>query len=236
MNGESAMNFLSELNQYHESNRLEAKQAIGGVPHSLWATYSAFANTEGGHILLGVEELPDKSLKAIGILDPEKLLSDFWNVANNREKVSINLLTDDNVRIVETDGKRIIDIAVPRAQRIEKPVYTNNNDLTGTYRRNRDGDYHCSKEEVQAMLRDAAVKSQDMLTLEEMDLSVFDYESVAGYRQRMKRGRPNHVWEALKDDDFLYKLGAIRRGGDGRFHPTGAGLLMFEYEYEIVKG
>ncbi len=229
------MSFLHELHQYRESNRLEVKQSIGGLPNSLWATYSAFANTEGGHILLGVEELPDKSLKAIGVSNPEKLIMDFWNTVNNQAKVSINLLTDDDVRIVVVDGKRIVAISVPRAQRIEKPVYINNNDLTGTYRRNGEGDYHCSKEEVQAMLRDAAVKSQDMLVLEEMDLSVFNYESVAGYRQRMKLGRPNHVWEALKDNDFLYKLGAIRRDAGGHFRPTGAGLLMFGYEYEIVK-
>jgi predicted HTH transcriptional regulator len=51
----------------------------------------------------------------------------------------------------------------------------------------------------------------------------------------MKRGRPNHVWESLKDNDFLYKLGAIRRDAGGHFRPTGAGLLMFGHEYEIVK-
>lgn len=76
-------------------------------------------------------------------------------------------------------------------------------------------------------MRDASVKTQDMLILDEMDMSVFNRESVRSYRQRMKLSRPGHVWEALEDEDFLMKLGAVGIGSDGQKHPTTAGLLMF---------
>ena len=226
---------FTNIEKYKENNRIEAKKAIGGLPRSIWETYSAFANTLGGIILLGVEEYADKSLHPVDLPDPEKLIKDFWDIVNNANKVSANILSDKDVTIEDIDGKRIVAIRVPRAQRSDKPVYIDGNPLSGSYRRNGEGDYKCTKEEVQAMMRDAAIKTQDMLVLENMELDAFDYDSVKRYRIRMKTYRPGHVWEELEDVEFLYKLGAVGRSSDGKMHPTAAGLLMFGYEYEIVK-
>lgn len=225
---------FTKLEQYRENNRIEAKKALGGLPHSIWETYSAFANTLGGIILLGVEEYKDKSLHTVDLPDPEKLVKEFWDLVNNPNKASVNVLSGKDVAIQEVNGDHIIVITVPRADRSYKPVYVDGNPLN-TYRRNGEGDYKCTSEELHAMYRDASVKTQDMLVLNEMGMDVFNAESLRAYRQRMRLSRPGHVWDTLEDEEFLVKLGAAGIGEDGKRHPTAAGLLMFGNEYDIVR-
>lgn len=225
----------NEIHQYRENNRIEAKDARQGLPKNIWETYSAFANTLGGYILLGVIEQPDKSLRTVELPDPEKLVYEFWNLINNHEKINVNILSDKNMQIIEVDDNRIVAIEVPRADRKDKPVFINNNPLTGSFRRNGEGDYHCTNDEVRNMLRDQANVSQDTRVLEQLDLDAFDYESVRRFRIRLQIRRPKHVWENLENKDFLQKLGCVGRTEDGKLHPTAAGILMFGFEYEIVK-
>ena len=225
---------FNNISAYRENNRIEAKTALGGLPRSIWETYSAFANTLGGIILLGVTEKKDHSLETVDLPDPDRLIKEFWDTVNNLSKVSINLLSNKDVYPLTVDGKRIVVINVPRADRGFRPVYIDGNPLN-TYRRNGEGDYKCTKEEYQAMVRDASVKTQDMLVLYEMDLSVFHTDSIRSFRQRMKLARPGHVWEQHSDELFLEKIGAVEIGEDGRRHPTAAGLLMFGNERDILR-
>ena len=226
---------FSNLEKYRENNRIEAKKALGGLPKSIWETYSAFANTLGGIILLGVIEDKDKSLHPVNLPDPGRLIEEFWDLINRPEKASANILSDQNVSVETVEGCQIIAITVPQAQRCDRPVFVDGNPLTGTYRRNGEGDYRCTREEVESMLRDAVRKSQDMSVLEQRNLKVFDSNTVSRYRSRMMLRHPGHIWEDLPDEEFLYKLGAVGKGSDGTLHPTAAGLLMFGLEYEIIR-
>ena len=143
---------LLNIEKYKENNQIEAKKATGGLPESLWETYSAFANTKGGVILLGVEEYPDKSLHPVDLPDPEWLVMDFWDNIENPSKVSLNILNEKDVTIHNINGSHIIVIDVPEALPKQKPIYIGDNIISGTYRRDGDGDYRCNFGEILDML------------------------------------------------------------------------------------
>ena len=142
---------LRHLNSCRENNRLEAKRAVCGLPQSLWETYSAFANTSGGIILLGVEEYRDHSLHAVDLPDPSGLLQDFWEIINDPDKVSANILLDRDVQEVVLQGRHIIVINVPRAPAEDLPVYLGNTPQMGTFWRSGEGDFRCRPEEILEM-------------------------------------------------------------------------------------
>ena len=127
-------------------------------------------------------------------------------------------------------------ISVPKAKREQKPVYINNDLFTGTYRRNWEGDYLCTRNEVLAMLRDQPEETADMKVLDHIALEDLDWETLRGYRNRHMAYKPGHPWEKLDDERYLERLGAAGISKeDGQLHPTAAGLLMFGEEYLIVR-
>ncbi len=140
---------LNHLEQYREGNRLEAKKAVGGLPVSLWETYSAFANTQGGLILLGVVESPGGALHPIELPDPEGLVMDFWELVNDPGIVSVNLLSDKDVTIEQAEGRHIVAIRVPKASARDFPVYIFGDPLYGAYYRFGDGDFRIVRKKAQ---------------------------------------------------------------------------------------
>lgn len=151
--------------KYGEKINLECKKAESKIPNSVWETYSSFANTDGGLILFGVEEHlkekdPEKRFTLESINNPQQRLTDFWNTINS-VKVSTNILVDSDVGICKVRDADIMWINVPQADYKAKPVYINENINKGTFKRNHEGDYHCTVEEIKAMLRDASDSGND---------------------------------------------------------------------------
>ncbi len=218
---------------WEEGCDLEFKSAKGGLPKSLWESYSALANTQGGIILLGVED--DGSVS--GVTDVAKLKGDFWNTVNNRGKISTNLLSDGDVSEVVENGKSLLAIRIPEATRYQKPVFVGQNPMTGTYRRNYEGDYHCSDTEVARMMSDASDQPADSKILEHFGMEDVDPPSLQQYRQRFASHKPTHPWLSEDDRGLLIKLGGWRRDrSTGLEGLTVAGLLMFGREESIREG
>ncbi|NEQ36032.1 MAG: ATP-binding protein [Okeania sp. SIO3I5] len=130
-----------------EDQEIEFKSAKNSLPKDIWPTLSAFANTDGGYIILGVSEADDGFIIS-GVNNPENLITQFWNNHNNREKLSFPICSNSHLEIKEIDSSRLIIISIPRATRTQRPVYINNNLMTGTYKRDYSGDYRCTEIEI----------------------------------------------------------------------------------------
>ena len=140
--------------KHTEDSMLEAKRAVGGLPQSIWETYSAFANTRGGIILLGVEELPDKTLRVRGVPDAEEMVLEFWEQAGNPSRLRKNILQREQVYVQQVEGRSIIVIEIPAVPPQERPVYIGEDMFSGTYLRIGEADCRCTKGQVRRMLRE----------------------------------------------------------------------------------
>ena len=223
---------IKELLLYGESIMLECKECRSDIPKSVWETYSAFANTRGGIILLGVHEdlnEPDvkKRFAIKGVADVAKIIGDFWNTINS-EKTNVNILKDENVYTVAIDGKNIVVIDVPHADYRQRPVYINGNPIKGTFKRTYEGDYHCNEGEVKAMLRDANEQGCDGLLIEDYTMDDIDLPSLHAYRNEFAVRNPVHPFNQLDDKQFLKSLGGYTINRKHKQEGlTLAGLFMF---------
>ena len=222
---------IKDLMLYGERINIEYKEAAGDLPKSLWETYSAFANTIGGVIVLGIKEhrnrYEEDRFEIKGVTDADKMLKSFWDTINS-DKVSRNILFDDDVECIDYEGKTLIAIHVPMANYTMRPVYINKNLLSGSFKRNYEGDYHCTDEEVKSMLRDANENGNDGLMLENYDMNDIDLPTLHAYRNHFKISNLDHVFNHLDDKEFLRNMGGMTTDRITRREGlTMAGLMMF---------
>lgn len=214
-----------------EGFQLEMKACSSSLPSSVWETYSAFANTRGGVILLGVSERKSCSDEAqffvTGVSDANKVVTDFFNMLNNPQKVSYNVLVDSDVRIVEVDGKTVIYIYVPEANYRNKPVYINNNLQSGSYKRIFEGDRHLTKPDLTLLIRDSN-DDIDSQIIECYGMQDIDEQTIHDYRLSFQHRNPQHTYGALDNKEFLIKMGGYAIDRKKEIEGlTMAGLLMF---------
>lgn len=224
---------IADLELLRESVDLECKLAAGrdgqgAVPEDFWPTYSAFANTQGGLVVLGMRE-KQGHFSIEGIANVAKVRKELFDSLNNRQKVSTNLLTDAAVREVKMDGKTILLIEIPRAPRKQRPVFLTTNPFAGhTYRRLNDGDRPLPDEEVKRMLAEQVEDSRDDRILRGYEFDDLNSGTFRTYRQVFTNRDPGHVWNGYEDREFLRHIGGWRKDREtGESGLTLAGLLMF---------
>ncbi len=101
-----------------ETSCLEFKHGNGGFPHKeFWPSYSSFANTDGGVIIIGVKEkngnFYPEELSAETVEQYEKI---FWNSVNDPNQVSRKLMTNKVVIKDDYNGNYFLIFLAPVPQ------------------------------------------------------------------------------------------------------------------------
>lgn len=224
--------YILDLCGKKEGYTVEFKGAKGGFPESFWETYSSFANTAGGIIVLGIKE-KDEKFYLDGLTEEQipKFKKTFWDNAHNKNKVSHCLCKEEDVIVENENGAYYLIFKIPRAAFDIRPVYLNGNPFGGnTYRRNHEGDYGCSDNEVSLMMADSIVlqNPQDARVYKGLSMEDLDETTIRQYRQVFSLRNEGHAWNKLPDKEFITKLGGyVKNSETGEEGVTLAGVLMF---------
>ncbi|XKM13420.1 putative DNA binding domain-containing protein [Orbaceae bacterium ac157xtp] len=231
---------IEDIESLIESDEVEIKSALGKdgkgqLPKDFWSTYSAMANSKGGWVILGVEEICDQ-YKLVGIENVVKIKKELVTSLNNKEKVNFNLLTDNDIKEKQIANKTILIIRIPPASRNIKPIYINNN-INNSYIRMNDSDIKCDEVKIQKMLIEKNPLGCDSKILKNYTfLDDINIESLQRYRNLLSARNPTHPF--LKEEliDFFKKIGGWKKDREtGDEGPTLAGLLMFGNYNSIVE-
>ena len=76
---------IKKLVAKSENAAVEFKRAKGGVPADFWPSYSAFANTDGGTVILGIRE-KDGKREIEGLPDAEKTVARHLECGQQRRE------------------------------------------------------------------------------------------------------------------------------------------------------
>ena len=208
-----------------ENDCIEFKESSNRVSEDIWETISAFANTNGGFIFLGVKEENGEFIP-IGVSNADKLIKDFWNMFQSAKHVSEFSLSTDKVRKMQYKEKFIIIIEIPCAAIKDKPVYIFG-DTTKVYKRLHCSDYLCNSKEIQTFIGAKHDSSDDLGFVESLSIEELDILTIDDYIKRVITYKGiAHSYAGLSRNDFLENINAIEKKED-QYYVTKAGLLMF---------
>ncbi|MGB5988313.1 MAG: RNA-binding domain-containing protein [Marinifilaceae bacterium] len=210
MNKQELLDRINDL----EWEDFEVKAAKAEVPKDVWSTVSAFSNTNGGWIVLGVKQI-GKTFEIAGLTNPEKIEQDFINTLRGEK---FNAKITPIVNKYSFDDKYVFAFYIPLSK--DKPVYYNT--LANTFIRKGSSDQKATKEEIDAMYRDASFGTKTTRTVDGTSARDLHKLSVDRFLEYMSRFNPTFSYNKLTKKEVLRKLKIIV---DDKL--TYSGLLMF---------
>ncbi|NEJ80350.1 AAA family ATPase [Rhizobium leguminosarum bv. viciae] len=214
-----------------EWNDIEFKEATWAVPKDALSTVSAFANTDGGHLVFGVKQT-NGTFTVTGMTDADQMQNTFLGQVRDTNKVSVLLPVEPKKH--DLPEGIVLAFYIPEASRQHKPVYIDGNPKKAYIRRGGRDDT-CTGDELQRFWRDASSVRYDAEPLDVDSSRCFDEASVRWYRTRFAASNPGRD-TAADDTAFLRTWGFLVEQG-GVLRPTRAAILVLgsgEYVRQVL--
>jgi len=183
-----------------EWDDFEAKTAKSELPKNIWETVSAFANTIGGWIVLGVAQR-GQTMIVEGVDNPEKIEQDFSTVLRSGQKFNQPLIF--KVRKIDVDSKIVIAFYISSSK--VKPVYINS--PVNTFLRVGSGDQRATDGEIMAMYHDQSFGIRSEEFVPGTSLADLNATSLETYRNHLKFYNSGFPYNNLGDEAFCKKIG-----------------------------
>lgn len=218
MNEQWLANTINELRRIgNDSQRFEVKEAKQSLPKSLVETMSAFSNSSGGFIILGISEkngfTPVEGFEARRIQDA---------LANECDKLTPPVRPQ--IEVIPFEESLVVCARVKEMHPRDKPCYiTARGMYDSSYVRTGDGDRRMTSYEVDRYMEEHLQPTYDDDAVEGAELADLDAELLAGFVRRQKELHPR-ILGSRSDEEVLLDLHVVKRQGDALV-PTLAGLM-----------
>lgn len=203
-----------------EWDDFEVKEASGGLPKSMWETVSAFSNTAGGWIILGVKEKKSENGSEYivnGVANPEQMEQDIVTTLRSRSK--FNAPVSCKALKYTIDDKNVLVFEIPLSP--HRPVAIKSNGEV--YVRTGSGDTLATDMEVNAIVRDASFGAKSEMEVPGTGFKDIDTNSIASYRSYLRDFNRPLSFPTLNDEEFCRKLNIVLSSGRLSY----GSLLMF---------
>ncbi len=175
---------------------VEVKASAGGLPKSVAETVSAFANSQGGLLILGLDEA--KGFRPVET-DAPKLASDLASACTDQLEPPIR----PEIDIVEVDGQPVVVARVDEIPADRKPCHVKVRGMDrGSYLRTHDGDRVMTSYEVHVLVASRGQPRDDMMPVPDAGLEDLEPELVSALLRRLRRTR-GPMFAQSSDEEVL---------------------------------
>lgn len=204
-----------------ESSALEVKAAERKFPKSVLETVSAFANGEGGTILLGVSD-PASGLTPVPQFDAQAIHDAA--VDSIRDKVKPRPPADVSIETLP-QGHQVVRIDVEPGDPVQKPYYVEARSMyNGSYQRIGEADVRLKDYEINRLIENRTQPRYDEEIVSEASIDDLSPELVSNYVARLREEQPR-VFAGLSEVEALKQVRILRQDKQGQEAPILGALL-----------